>query len=310
MADFLHLVDKPEGWTSHDAVARLRTILGESRVGHAGTLDPFASGLLLMGEGRATGLLGILSLLPKRYRARARLGVVTDTQDPTGAVLRVSSRIPEVREIEAALARFRGSFAQRPPLYSAIKVGGQRLYEAAREGREVEREERPVRVYALALTDAALPEITLDVTVSRGTYVRTLAHDLGEVLGCGAHLVELRRLATGPFDVEAALSCSREAGRPAGDFRARAIPPERAVAFLPRCVLDLDEAARLKHGQAPRIDPARVELPARSWELPPTERGWPVALLDLEGVLLAIAKPIETQDPGMPLRLLRVLVSA
>jgi len=308
MADSLHLVDKPEGWTSHDAVARLRTVLGESRVGHAGTLDPFASGLLLVGEGRATGLLGTLGLLPKRYRARARLGVVTDTQDPTGVVLRVSRCIPEVAEIEGALARFRGSIAQRPPLYSAIKVGGQRLYQAAREGREVERSERPVRVYALALTDAALPEITLDVTVSRGTYVRTLAHDLGEALGCGAHLMALRRLASGPFQVEAALSCDRASGFGVEDFRARAIPPEQAVAFLPRCVLEQGEAARLQHGQAPRIDPGRVERPARSWPLPPTEHGWPIGLFGPEGSLLAIAKPIDTQDPGMPLRLLRVLV--
>ena len=308
MADLLHLVDKPEGWTSHDAVARLRTILGESRVGHAGTLDPFASGLLLMGEGRATGLLGTLGLLPKRYRARARLGVVTDTQDPTGVILRVSSRIPEVAEIEAALPRFRGTIAQRPPLFSALKVGGERLYEAAREGREVERAERPVRVYELALTETSLPEITLDVTVSRGTYVRTLAHDLGEALGCGAHLVALRRLSSGPFDVGAALSCGRQSGRRVEDFRTRAIPPEQAVRFLPRCILENEEAARLKHGQAPRIDPERVEPPARSWPLPPTERGWPVALLGPEESLLAIAKPIESQDPGLPLRLLRVLV--
>jgi len=308
MADFLHLVDKPEGWTSHDAVARLRTILGESRVGHAGTLDPFASGLLLVGEGRATGLLGTVGLLPKRYRARARLGIVTDTQDPTGIVLRVSSHIPELREIETALARFRGSIAQRPPLYSAVKVGGQRLYEAARKGREVERRERPVRVYALTLTDAALPEITLDVTVSRGTYVRTLAHDLGEDLGCGAHLVALRRVTSGPFEVGAALSCDRERDHRVEDFRARAIALEQAVAFLPRCVLEQGEAARLQHGQAPRIDPARIERPGSVWPLPPTERGWPVALVSPEGSLLAIAKPIETQDPGMPLRLLRVLV--
>jgi len=310
MADFLHLVDKPEGWTSHDAVARLRTILGESRVGHAGTLDPFASGLLLMGEGRVTGLLGALSLLPKRYQARARLGVATDTQDLTGVVLKVSSRIPEIREVEAALVPFRGRIAQRPPLYSAVKVGGERLYTAAREGREVERAERPVQVHALTLVDAALPEITLDVTVSRGTYVRTLAHDLGEALGCGAHLVALRRLGSGPFEVGNALTCAREAGHGAKEFRARAIPPEQAVAFLARCVLDQDEAARLAHGQAPRIDPDRIEQPANLWPLPPTERGWPIALFGPEKNLLAIAKPIETQDAGMPLRLLRVLVGS
>lgn len=310
MADFLHLVDKPEGWTSHDAVARLRTILGESRLGHAGTLDPFASGLLLMGEGRVTGLMGALSLLPKRYQARARLGVATDTQDLTGVVLKVSNRIPEIHEIEAALVPFRGRIAQRPPLYSAVKVGGERLYTAAREGREVERSERPVQVHALALIDAALPEVTLDVTVSRGTYVRTLAHDLGEALGCGAHLVALRRLGSGPFQVGAALSCAREAGHSAKEFRGRAIAPEQAVAFLSRCILDPDEAARLAHGQAPRVQQERIEPPADYWPLPPTERGWPIALFGPEKNLLAIAKPMEAQDPGMPLRLLRVLVGS
>ena len=134
MADSLHLLDKPEGWTSHDVVARMRTVLGERRVGHAGTLDPFASGLLLIGEGRATGFLGCLGLLPKRYLATARLGVATDTQDVTGTVTATSSRMPSLPEVEAALARFRGAIRQRPPLYSAVKVGGTRLYKAARRG--------------------------------------------------------------------------------------------------------------------------------------------------------------------------------
>src|SRR6187551_1260652 len=115
MADLLHLVDKPEGWTSHDAVARLRSVLREERIGHAGTLDPFASGLLLMGEGRATGALAPLGLLPKRYRARARLGIVTDTQDRTGVVLSRTDDVPDECQIEGALARFRGAIRQTPP---------------------------------------------------------------------------------------------------------------------------------------------------------------------------------------------------
>ncbi|HKW51695.1 MAG TPA: tRNA pseudouridine(55) synthase TruB, partial [Candidatus Eisenbacteria bacterium] len=253
MADLLHLVDKPEGWTSHDAVARLRTLLGESRVGHAGTLDPFASGLLLIGEGRATGFLGCLGLLPKRYRATARLGVATDTQDVTGTVTARSNRMPTMAEIEAGLDRFRGAIRQRPPLYSAVKVGGTRLYKAARRGVDLEREERPVHVYDLRLIETALPEITLDVTVSRGTYVRTLAHDLGETLGCGAHLTALRRVESGPFQVDAALSCDRSLGHDVSAFRDRALEPDRALSFLPRVRLSDDEAARLRHGRAPGL---------------------------------------------------------
>ena len=308
MADLLHLVDKPEGWTSHDAVARLRVILGESRVGHAGTLDPFASGLLLVGEGRASGFLGCVGLLPKRYRARALLGVATDTQDRTGTVIARSSRMPTVGEIETGLESFRGSIRQRPPLYSAVKVGGTRLYKAARRGIEVEREERPVHVYELSIAEAALPEVTLDLTVSRGTYVRTIAHDLGAALGCGAHLAALRRVGSGPFQVEAALSCDRSQGRDALAFRSRALTPGQALSFLPRARLDEDEAARLCHGRAPVLNQDRIEEPKQKWALPPGERGWPLALMAPDGTVLALARPWEAQVPGTPVLLQRVLV--
>ncbi len=307
MADCLHLLDKPEGWTSHDVVARMRTMLGERRIGHAGTLDPFASGLLLLGEGRATGILGCLGLLPKRYVACARLGVTTDTQDRTGAVLSRTSRLPSSEAVAAALGDFRGALRQRPPLYSAVKVRGERLYEAARRGVEVEREHRPIQVYALELIESDLPDVVLDVTVSRGTYVRTLAHDLGETLGCGAHLTELRRTASGPFHVDAALSCAREGGHGRDDFRARALPPEQAVSFLPRARLASDEAARLRHGQAPAFDPSRVEPSGATWPLPPGALGWPVALVDEDGALVAVAHPVEEQTEALPMRLLRVL---
>ncbi len=310
MADLLHLVDKPEGWTSHDAVARLRAVLGESRVGHAGTLDPFASGLLLVGEGRATGLLGCLGLLPKRYLARARLGVATDTQDRTGVVTQQSDRVPTIAEVEAALERFRGTIRQRPPLYSAIKVGGTRLYKAARRGIDVEREDRTVQVYHLALVDAALPEITLDLTVSRGTYVRTIAHDLGAVLGSGAHLAALRRVESGPFRIDAALSCDRRYGHGAETLRARALPLDRALSFLPRVRLDPDEAAKLRHGRAPVLNRDRIEEQRNGWSLPPGESGWPLALTDPQGDVLALARPWEMQSAGLPAQLQRVLVGA
>ena len=308
MADLLHLVDKPEGWTSHDVVARLRGVLGERRVGHAGTLDPFATGLLLVAEGRATSLLGTLSLLPKRYRARARLGVVTDTQDRTGAVLRTCGRIPGREAVEAALPRFRGPQLQRPPLYSAVKVGGERLYRAARRGVELPREPRPVHVYDIALSGACLPDVDLDVTVSRGTYIRTLAHDLGEALGCGAHLDALRRVSVGPFEVEDALRPDAPSGHGAGEFRARALPKARALEFLPSVRLLPEEAARLKHGQAPVVEEARVTPPPRAWPLPPGEDRWPLALQSPEGEPLALARMPDSDEGPRRVVLLRVLV--
>jgi tRNA pseudouridine55 synthase len=309
MADLLHLVDKPEGWTSHDVVARMRTILGESRVGHAGTLDPFASGLLLVGEGRSTGTLACLGLLPKRYLARARLGASTDTQDRTGVVTGRSDAIPARSAVESALARFRGRIRQRPPLYSAVKVRGERLYRAARRGEEVEREEREVHVYDLRLAAASEPpEVELDLTVSRGAYVRTIAHDLGRALGCGAHLVGLRRVASGPFRVEDALSPARGAGHDASAFRERAHPPARALAFLPRVRLTNEEAAGVRHGRPPAWDPARVERPDPEWPLPPGQPGWPILLLSPSGEAIALARPRGAEPPDAPAGLLRVLV--
>ena len=312
MADLLHLADKPEGWTSHDVVARLRGILGERRVGHAGTLDPFASGLLVLGEGRTTALLSCIGLLPKRYVARALLGVETDTQDRTGTVVKRSEAIPDAAGVRAALERFRGPGTQVPPAYSAVKVGGERSYRAARRGEERARKPRPIHVYALELSsgpDASGPEVVLDVTVSRGTYVRTLAHDLGHTLGCGAHLTALRRVAIGPFRVEEALSPSREAGHDVARFRERALRPERALAFLPYVRLAEGEAERLRQGAAPLADPARVEAAPEANPLPPGEPGWPLALLDQQGALLAIARPIKLQRVGAPLQLLRVVAS-
>jgi tRNA pseudouridine55 synthase len=303
MADLLHLLDKPEGWTSHDVVARMRRILGQRRVGHAGTLDPFATGLLIVAEGRATALLGSLSLLPKRYRAKARLGVATDTQDRTGVPIRVSRHLPGQREIEGAIEDLRRLTRQRPPLYSAVKVRGERLYKAARRGEAPEPDERPIRVYHLAVLDNRPPDLELDLTVSRGTYVRTLAHDLGEALGCGAHLVSLRRIASGPFEVDQALSPLPGADATASEFRARAKSPVEALPHLSRVTLTEDESARLRHGVAPVIAPERIVSAPLSYPLPPDEASWPVALLTPGGDVLALARAPRT---AAPIGLLRV----
>jgi len=294
--DLLHLVDKPEGWTSHDVVARLRRILGERRMGHAGTLDPFATGLLLVAEGRATALLGCMSLLPKRYRAVARLGVATDTQDRTGVPIRVSRLIPSESEVRAAVRRLAARTRQRPPSYSAVKVGGERLYKAARRGETLEAEERPIRIYDLEADTSSLPEVLLDLTVSRGTYIRTLAHDLGEDLGCGAHLISLRRIATGPFEVEDAvpLRSPEEAG--AADLRSRARTPAQAIPHLPRVQLTDEESARVRHGRAPVLDRERLQPAPLHVTLPPGEADWPMALFSPEGELLALARSAWEED--------------
>jgi len=308
-SDLLHLVDKPEGWTSHDVVARLRGVLGERRIGHAGTLDPFATGLLLVAEGRATGLLGCMSLLPKRYRAVARLGVATDTQDKTGVPIKTSPEIPAARDVLDAVDHIRGLTRQRPPLYSAVRVRGERLYRAARRGETPQAEERSIRIYELQADPSALPDVALDLTVSRGTYIRTLAHDLGQRLGCGAHLVSLRRVATGPFGVEEALSPEPRSGVTASDLRARAKTPAAAVAHLPRVTLGEEESSLLRHGRPPSVARDRIEPAPLSFAPPPGER-WPLACFAPEGDLIALAEaPADgaeaTGAPG-PLRLLRV----
>src|SRR5882672_7998400 len=306
MPDLLHLLDKPEGWTSHDVVARLRRVLGERRVGHAGTLDPFATGLLLVAEGRATALLGCLSLLPKRYRARARLGIATDTQDRTGVPIKTSRAIPTEREVKAAVLRLRSLTRQRPPHYSAVKVRGERLYVAARRGETLEAEERPIKIYELEADATALPDLDLDLTVSRGTYVRTLAHDLGEALGCGAHLVSLRRIASGPFHVDEALSPDTDRGATPSLLRARAKGPAAAVPHLPRVILTEEESARLRNGRAPTIARERIQAAPIEYPPPPEETGWPIALLAPDGILLALAAPGTAALPEAQVLLLRV----
>jgi tRNA pseudouridine55 synthase len=271
----------------------MRRVLGERRVGHAGTLDPFATGLLLVAEGRATALLGCLSLLPKRYLARARLGIATDTQDRTGVPIKTSKVLPREEEVLAAVGNLSRTTRQRPPQYSAVKVRGERLYKAARRGETLEAEERSIRIYQLTADTAAWPDLDLDLTVSRGTYVRTLAHDLGEALGCGAHLVSLRRIASGPFHVSEALSPDTDPGATESDLRARARTPAVAVSHLPRVTLTAEESSRLRNGRAPTIAAERIEPALVSYPPPPGENGWPLALLAEDGSLLALAAGVE-----------------
>ena len=199
------IVDKPEGWTSHDVVAKLRRALGEKRIGHGGTLDPMATGVLPVFVGRATRAVEFLESADKEYLAGCRFGLVTDTQDTTGTVLSQSGVCPEEGEVEAALRTFLGKREQLPPLYSAVKVQGKKLYEYARAGREVARKPREIEIREIVpLGFGPDGEYRFRLTVSKGTYVRTICHDLGAALGCGAAMSSLCRLRAGVFRLEEA----------------------------------------------------------------------------------------------------------
>lgn len=201
MANGILIVDKPAGWTSQDVAAKLRGVFHEKRVGHGGTLDPMATGVLPIFIGRATRAVPFFEHADKVYEAGLRLGLVTDTQDVTGRTLETHEVDITQAQLEAALDRFRGEIAQIPPMYSAIKVNGQKLYALARQGKAVERAPRPVTIFALDLLGGAGADWRLRVHCSKGTYVRTLCHDIGAALGCGGCLSALRRTRAGAYDV-------------------------------------------------------------------------------------------------------------
>ena len=248
--DGVLVVDKPAGKTSFDVVALVRRMLGTRRAGHTGTLDPFATGVLPICLGLATRIVPFLTEGDKAYEASLKLGEATDTQDRTGVVV-ARAEVPPltVEALEAALARLRGPILQAPPMYSAVRVEGKRLYELARAGQVVERVARPVTVYELALRQFEPPVLGLFVRCSKGTYVRTLAHDLGEALGCHAHLTALRRTAAAGFAIGQAIDLETLARMGADGARGRIIPEEEALAFLPSLQVDAATAGRVKSGQ-------------------------------------------------------------
>lgn len=224
------LVDKPRDHTSHDVVARLRGKLKMKRVGHAGTLDPMATGLLIILVGKATRVSQYLISLDKEYEGTIELGKVTDTQDADGEVMETRP-VPAFTEgqVRDTLKGFLGDQYQTPPMFSAIKIDGQPLYKAARKGEEVEREPRFIRVMNWDLTRFALPHLDFRMRVTKGTYVRTLAHDLGQKLGCGAHLTALRRTATEKFHVSQALTIDQIQALTLPEIERRLIAPRDAV---------------------------------------------------------------------------------
>jgi tRNA pseudouridine55 synthase len=224
------LVDKPTDHTSHDVVARLRRKLQMKRIGHAGTLDPMATGLLIMLIGKATRISQYLISLDKEYEGTIELGKVTDSQDAQGEVMETKP-VPALTEAElrTAMEGFLGDQYQLPPMYSAIKIDGVPLYKSARKGQDIVREPRFIRVSAFELTRFGLPSFDFRLRSSKGTYVRTIAHDLGQRLGCGAHLSALRRTATDRFNISQALTLDEIEGLSLPDIEKRLIPVRDAA---------------------------------------------------------------------------------
>jgi len=291
--DGILIVDKPGGLTSHDVVARVRRTLGERRVGHTGTLDPFATGVMVVLVGRATRLAQFLSGAEKEYEATIRFGYATDTGDVTGQRLNdpgetyitAAPQSIEVKDIEAALASLRGEIEQTPPMYSAKKIKGQKLYQMARRGEVIERAAVRVNVRQFEVVsangnrlqpnDVGLCELPVRVVCSAGTYVRTLAESVGAFLGVGAHLSELRRTRAGQFRIESAITLAEL--EQASARETVLISPAEALSHLPSVILSIEDERRTRHGMG-----FQVAANSEAWV-----QG-PVRMQDASGELLAV----------------------
>lgn len=240
-------IDKPAGLTSHDVVNRLRRLTQVRRIGHAGTLDPLATGVLLLSVGRATRLIEYLVGHSKRYQATIRLGQETDSYDAEGEIVaeRPFDQVTQSQILDV-LSQFKGDVEQLPPLYSAIKKDGQPLYKLARQGTNVQRQPRAVTFYAVEMLAWTPPELTLEVHCSSGTYIRSLAHDIGQALACGGHIVQLRRTAVGDFSIENAVALNHMTAENIGEY---CLEMETAVGHLPRLTLSYEQAQELLHGR-------------------------------------------------------------
>jgi tRNA pseudouridine55 synthase len=286
--DGVLVVDKPAGPTSHDVVVRVRRALGVRRAGHTGTLDPIATGVLPVCLGKATRLARFLAGGEKVYRAEVRLGFATSTDDYTGEPLAEPRPVDVPRErVLATLAGLVGCFDQVPPAFSARRVGGRRLYELARRGEAAAREATPVTVHALVLSRLAGERLELEVRCSPGTYVRAIARDLGERLGTGGHLVALRRVRSGAFDLSLAVPGDDLAGA-----SERVIPLSGLLAELPAVRVGEEGRRLVSHGRDLGPEVLLEGFPAGSVER--------VRVVDASGTLFALAVPVATSLPGAP----------
>ena len=285
------IVDKPADWTSQDVVSKLRGVFHEKRIGHGGTLDPMATGVLPIFVGRATRAVEFFESAEKEYIAGLRLGVVTDTQDTTGTVLAQAPVTVTREEVAAALSTFLGAQQQLPPMYSAVKIGGQKLYELARKGREVARKPRDIVLHQLELLDGAGEHYTFRVRCSKGTYVRTLCHDLGQELGCGGCMESLRRTAAGCYTLDQAVPLAEVVAHP--DPASLLIPIDSLFAHLPWVKLQERQMKLLLNGA---LVPASG-LPNREYRVYDPAGGF-AALCRAEGGRLKTIKSFfEVKEP-------------
>jgi tRNA pseudouridine55 synthase len=285
------VIDKPVGITSHDVVSRVRRILGTRKVGHTGTLDPFATGVLPIAVNDGTKAIPFLDEGAKRYEALMRLGVVTDTLDITGRTVREADCSSVGRELlETTLTRFTGPISQVPPMFSAIKRDGQPLYKLARQGVEVERQPRLVEIGSLELISFDPPLAGLRIVCSRGTYIRSLADDIGSMLGCGATLQQLRRTASGSFNISMAVSLEalEDAARQ-GLLDSMFITPHAALNHLPDIPLTDDGLAKVRNGMSPPWGDTE-SAPLTVGETPSLAR------LSHAGALVAVARLVARAD--------------
>jgi tRNA pseudouridine55 synthase len=296
---------KESGWTSHDVVAKIRHLLGRVKVGHAGTLDPAATGVLPLLIGRGTRIAEYLVEWDKEYRAVLRLGETTDTQDATGTVLArctTDSVTPEA--IHEAVGRFRGPIEQVPPMYSAVKVGGVPLYKSARAGKTIARDARTIVIHTLEVERVQGRDVTLRIVCSKGTYVRTLCADIGEALGVGGHMLALERRRVGPLTIDQALTVDQVVTRHAlGRLGDDLLSLDRALDQLGIAVVDEQTADHVRHGASVPADKvlrwegvADAKLGSRA----------PVRIHDIDGCLVAIGKCPETL--GGVLKIQKVLI--
>jgi tRNA pseudouridine55 synthase len=246
-------IDKPAGMTSHDVVAKVRRLAGQKRVGHGGTLDPAATGVLPIALGEATRLVEYLVEGRKRYVAEVRLGITTTTEDAEGEIVE-ERPVPALsqEDLERAVWPFIGTIQQVPPMYSAIQVAGQRLYDLARQGKTIEREPRTVEIDRIEVLGWQPPIVTLDVVCGKGTYIRSLARDLGVALGCGAHLAGLRRTQVGPLGIDSAVPLATLLDDPSL-LAQHLLEPDTAIADWPRADVDEATVRRIRNGLAVRL---------------------------------------------------------
>ena len=292
MLDGIINIKKEKGYTSHDVVARLRGILGQKKIGHTGTLDPDAVGVLPVCLGKATKLCDLLTDKEKTYQTVLLLGTETDTQDISGQVLRECAVTADPAKICACIQSFQGEIMQIPPMYSACKVQGKRLYELAREGIQVERKPRPVQIHHITIIDMASPRVFMEVTCSKGTYIRTLCHDIGQKLGCGGCMEELVRTRVGTFALDQALTLDQvETLQAKGRVEEALIPIDRVLERYPKITCTGPEDKLLDNGNP---------LPVKNHG--PAHPGW-VRVCDSRGIFKGIYQQREGTGKYFPIKM-------